>query len=173
MEKGYIQVYTGNGKGKTTAMLGLALRACGAGLRVYIGQFLKVGDTSEADAIRRFLPQITMEQYGPGHFIFGRGATPEEKAQGREGLDKARQAMLSGGYDLVLLDEINVAAELELLEVEDVLALMAERPDGVELVLTGRGASPRVIDAADLVTEMREIKHYYAAGVDFRPGIEG
>ncbi|WRS27073.1 cob(I)yrinic acid a,c-diamide adenosyltransferase [Oscillospiraceae bacterium MB08-C2-2] len=172
MEKGYIQVYTGNGKGKTTALLGLALRACGAGLGVYLGQFLKEDSTSEIQALKAYLPQVTVEQYGPGYFIAGREPNEQEKAMGTAGLEKARVAMLSGKYSLILLDEINVALSKGLVELDAVLALMEQKPAGVELVLTGRGAMPEIIEAADLVTEMREIKHYYKDGVQARVGIE-
>ena len=169
--KGYVQVYTGNGKGKTTAALGLALRAVGAGLKVFIGQFVKDSRYSEIAGLERLGNGITFRQYGRGDFL-NRKPDAEDVASAQQGLKEAREAMLSGRYDLVILDEINIATYYHLLSVEDLLDFMAARPDHVELVLTGRKADTRIIEAADLVTEMREIKHYYRRGVDARVGIE-
>ena len=172
MEKGYIQVYTGDGKGKTTAALGLALRAAGHGMRTYIGQFLKGRPYGELEALRGH-PLITIEQYGdPNCWVRRDHAPPEQVARARQGLERAREAMLSGQYDIVVLDEVNVALWFGLLTVEEVLAFLDQRPDGVEVVLTGRRAPQELIDRADLVTEMREVKHYYQAGVPARAGIE-
>lgn len=172
MEKGYIQVYTGDGKGKTTAALGLALRAAGHGLRTYIGQFLKGQMYGELEALRGH-PLITVEQYGtPNHWVRRDQVPPEQVARARQGLERAREAMLSGQYDIVVLDEVNVAIWFGLLTVEEVLAFLDQRPAGVEIVLTGRRAPQELIDRADLVTEMREVKHYYQAGVPARAGIE-
>ncbi len=169
--QGYVQVYTGDGKGKTTAALGLALRAAGAGLKVYIGQFIKNADYSELRTLQRLADCITLEQFGRGCFLL----TAPDQAD----IDAARQALAtiggileSGAFDLVIADEINVAFALGLLSEEDLLALMARRPKTVELVLTGRGAPPSVIERADLVTEMRAIKHYYDQGVLARKGME-
>ena len=170
-ENGYIQVYTGDGKGKTTAALGLALRAAGAGLKVYIGQFIKSGDYSEIKALARFADQITVEQYGLGRFIKGR-PSPEDVAAAQEGLTAIRCAMTSGRYHVVIMEEGNVAAACGLIPVEEILNLMADKPGDVELIVTGRGADARVIDGADLVTEMKAVKHYYQAGVPARSGIE-
>jgi cob(I)alamin adenosyltransferase len=170
MRKGYIQVYTGNGKGKTTAALGLALRACGAGWRVLIGQFIKARETGEIRFIRNNLPGITIEQYGRGML---RGTiSPEDRAAALRGLDRLRERMLDGDYDLVVADEINVAIAKGLLPLEDVLDLIRSKPTQVELVLTGRDAHPGILECADLVTEMRCIKHYLANGVPAREGIE-
>ena len=171
MDKGYVQVYTGNGKGKTTAMLGLALRACGAGLRVYIGQFVKSMTYSEISAIGKYLPDVRTELYGTGCF-FGREVTQEDIDMAKDGLQKATEAMLSGAYDLVLLDEIHIAVHYGLLSVEDVVGLIRRKPENVELVLTGRYAAEEVKEAADLVSEVTEVKHYYASGVLARDGIE-
>jgi len=171
LSRGYIQVYTGDGKGKTTAALGLALRASGHGLRTYIGQFMKGQRYGELDALRDH-PYITIEQYGDVRCIRREEVTPEHVAQAHRGLERAREAMLSGRYDLVVLDEVNVAIWFGLLDVEEVLALLDERPEGVELVLTGRRAPRELIARADLVTEMREVKHYYQQGVTARRGIE-
>ena len=171
LEKGYVQVYTGNGKGKTTAMMGLTLRATGAGFHVYIGQFLKNMEYSEVKAIKTHLPNVEIEQYGEGCAL-GRNVTTEDTKAAAKGIEKATQAMLSGKYNIVVLDEINVAVHLGLVNVESVLELISKKPHNVELVLTGRYAAPEVIAAADLVSEMRDIKHYYNAGVMARDGIE-
>jgi ATP:corrinoid adenosyltransferase len=176
-ERGYVQVYTGNGKGKTTAGIGLVLRALGAGLSVFYAQFIKGAKYSEIEMLERLgdnlAPgvRLTCKQYGQGRFIM-REPAPEEVEAAREGLREAREAMKSGEYQLVVLDEANVAAKLKLFAEEDLLALIDEKPEAVELVLTGRGAGEKVIEAADLVTEMREIKHYYQKGVKARRGIE-
>lgn len=170
-DKGYIQIYTGDGKGKTTAALGLAIRAAGAGLKVFIAQFIKSGETSEIKALKRFEDLINVEQYGLGRFIKGKRAA-EDVAAAREGLKAIRQAFSSGDYQVVIMEEANVAASCGLFPVEEILSLMEEKPARVELVITGRGADPRVIEKADLVTEMRAVKHYYQAGVAARTGIE-
>jgi cob(I)alamin adenosyltransferase len=169
--KGYVQVYTGNGKGKTTASLGLSLRAAGAGLKVFIAQFLKQGDYSEIRALERFSDLIRIEQYGLGRFIKGK-PTEEEIQAAQKGLQEVKEAMLSGEYDVIIVEEGNVAAACGLFEVQKLLELISLKPDDLELVITGRGASPEVIDQADLVTEMKEIKHYYQKGVAARVGIE-
>jgi len=170
LEKGYVQVYTGNGKGKTTAMLGLTLRAAGAGLNVYIGQFLKGIEYSEVRAIKTYLPNVEIEQYGENSAI-GR-VTPNDAQDSEIGVEKAMQAMLSGKYSIIALDEINMAVMLGLVSIDSVLELIQKKPRNVELVLTGRYAHPEIIAAADLVSEMRDVKHYYNAGVAAREGIE-
>jgi len=169
--KGYVQVYTGNGKGKTTASLGLSLRAAGAGLKVFIAQFLKQGDYSEIRALERFSDLIRIEQYGLGRFIKGK-PTEEEIQAAQKGLQEVKEAMLSREYDVIIVEEGNVAATCGLFEVQKLLELISKKPDGLELVITGRGAAPEVIEQADLVTEMKEIKHYYQKGVTARVGIE-
>lgn len=169
--KGFIHVYTGDGKGKTTAALGLALRACGARLRVYIGQFIKCGNTCEARIVRRLLPGVVIVPYGPRCFI-RKTPTAAEKAEAARGMARLRSALTGGRYDVVVADEICGAIACGLIAEKDVLDLMAARPDSVELVLTGRSATRRIVRAADLVTDMRCVKHYYAAGVNARRGIE-
>ncbi len=169
--KGYVQIYTGDGKGKTTAALGLALRATGAGLRVFLGQFIKGRASSELHALRERLPEVTVEQFGHGRFIRGAPA-PEEIAAARNGLTRIREALSSGRYDVVIADEACTAAQAGLFREDDLIALIDGRPAAVELVLTGRGAGPRLRRRADLVTEMRCLKHYFDAGVDGRRGIE-
>ncbi len=168
---GYVQVYTGNGKGKTTAALGLALRAAGRGMRTYICQFMKGQHYSELDALRNH-PYITVEQYGDTRCIRREEVTGEHLSQAKAGLAKAFETMLSGKYEVIVLDEVNVAIAFGLLTIEEVLSFIDQRPREVELVLTGRLAPDALIARADLVTEMREIKHYYRQGVLARPGIE-
>ena len=169
--KGYVQVYTGDGKGKTTAALGLAIRAAGADLRVFIGQFVKGVAYCELVALQRFEDRITVRRFGRPSFIHGE-PRPEDVAAARDGLARSREVLGSGAYDVVILDEINVAVGLGLLSEEDLLELLELRPPDVELVFTGRGAPPRLIDAADLVTDMVPVKHYYDRGVPARRGIE-
>lgn len=169
--KGYIQVYTGNGKGKTTAALGLALRAAGAGFRVYIAQFVKGMKYSELDVLPRLSDYITLKQYGRDCFI-EREPTNEDIKAAQEGLKEVKEIMCSGEYQMIILDEANIAIYFNLFSVDDLLDFMREKPRGVELVITGRKADTRVIEAADLVTEMKEIKHYYQKGIEARSGIE-
>jgi cob(I)alamin adenosyltransferase len=170
--EGYVQVYTGDGKGKTTAALGLALRAAGAGLKVYIGQFIKNAEYSEIAALRCLADNITIEQFGRGCFILTEPCQADIDAA-RQALTTIGRILSSGAYDLVIADEANVAVALGLISEDDLLALVDRRPQQVELVLTGRGAPPRVLARADLVTEMRLVKHYYDRGVVARKGIEG
>jgi cob(I)alamin adenosyltransferase len=169
--KGYTQVYTGNGKGKTTAAIGLAIRAAGAGLKVFIAQFIKMGDYSEIKALKRFSDLITVEQFGLGRFT-NRQPAPEDIEAAQAGLEKVRTVMLSDEYNIIIMEEANVAAKLGLFEVQDLLKIIINKPYDKELVITGRGASPRIIEKADLVTEMKPIKHYYQKGVPARVGIE-
>jgi cob(I)alamin adenosyltransferase len=169
--KGYVQVYTGDGKGKTTAALGLALRASGHRMRTYIGQFMKGQEYGELDALHNH-PYITLEQYGDPCCVRREQVTPEHVARAELGLDRAREALLSGNYDIIVLDEVNMAIWFGLLAVEDVLGFLNQRPDAVEVVLTGRRAPQELIDRADLVTEMRDVKHYFTQGVVARNGIE-
>jgi cob(I)alamin adenosyltransferase len=171
MRKGYVQVYTGNGKGKTTAALGLAVRAAGAGLRTFIVQFIKSRKCSEHALLDELSDRITVQQCGKG-LLLGRKPSPADVRAAQEGYAAARSALLSREYDVVILDEANVAAHYGLITVPDLLDLLAIRPKGIELVITGRYAHERIIEAADLVTEMREIKHYGKQGVTARRGIE-
>ena len=168
---GYVQVYAGDGKGKTTAALGLALRAVGAGARGFIAQFLKGRKTSEVAAWERLSDVITIRQYGRGSFIRSE-PEPEDIEAAREGLAEVKQVIVAGDYSLVILDEASIAAHLGLFSVEDLLAVIELRPEHVELVITGRRADQRIIEAADLVTEMREVKHYFTEGVAARRGID-
>jgi len=191
--KGYIQVYTGNGKGKTTAGIGLAIRALGAGKKVLFLQFMKDRVCSEHKLLPQVSPAITVQTLGKPFFIAREGdldqeslekwqdkvvifppgnPPPEYVALLQDGLQRARAALVGGEYDLVVLDEINVAMYYDLIPVAAVLEILREKADGVEVVLTGRNAPPEIIECADLVTEMREVKHYYNQGVNARKGIE-
>jgi cob(I)alamin adenosyltransferase len=169
--RGYIQVYTGNGKGKTTAAIGLSIRAAGAGLKVFIAQFIKMGEYSEIKALRRFSDLITVEQFGLGRFTNGKPSR-EDIAAAQKGLEKVKSLMRSNAYKIIILEEANVAAKLGLIAVQDLLELMFEKPYDTELVITGRSASAQIIEKADLVTEMKPVKHYFQKGVPARLGIE-
>jgi len=170
-DRGYVQVYTGDGKGKTTAAIGLALRAAGAGLRVFIAQFVKSGRYSEIEALERFSDLIVCRQYGRGCWLRGK-PSEDDKRVAREALKELREIIQSGRYQLVILDEANIATWFELFSVEELLGLIDLKPERVELVFTGRRADPRLIERADLVTEMQEVKHYYQQDVLARKGIE-
>lgn len=170
MKKGYIQVYTGNGKGKTTAALGLSLRAVCAGKKVYFAQFIKGMKYSELDAVK-FLEGFSMKQYGRNCFIYN-APDDEDIKLAREGLKACTDILSSGKYDIVVLDEINIALYYKLFTADDVIEMLDKRAEGVEVVLTGRYAPPEIIEIADLVTEMKEIKHYYTKRVEARVGIE-
>ncbi len=172
MNKGYIQVYTGNGKGKTTAALGLSLRAAGAGLKVFIAQFIKKRRCSEHDIIQeRFSDLITVKQFGAG-LILKRATTQSDIIAAQKGLAEIRNTIESNEYDIVILDEVNVAVHYNLISLADLLDIMEKKPEGIELVITGRYADEKVIEKADLVTEMREIKHYKKKEIKSRSGIE-
>jgi len=168
--KGYIQIYTGNGKGKTTAALGISLRAVCAGHKVFVGQFMKGQEYSELKAAE-YLPCFEIEQFGGANLICGE-PSEEDKLYAKNGLMRIREVLASGEYDLVILDEINTTLFFGLVELEDVFSVLDLKPQKTELILTGRYAPAELIDRADLVTEMQEIKHYYNIGVDARKGIE-
>lgn len=169
--KGYIQVYTGNGKGKTTAALGLALRAAGAGLKIYIAQFIKKGDYSEIKLLKKLSDSITVEQYGEGRLLNGR---PDEAdfAAAQKGVEQIKEIITSGKHQVMILDEANVAVAAGVISLSNLFDIIDLKPDDVELVITGRNAHSDLVDRADLVTEMTEIKHYFRAGVPARKGIE-
>ena len=170
--EGQFQIYTGDGKGKTTAALGLAVRAAGAGMRVYIGQFIKDQEYHEVPLLRRL--GVVVELYGTGQgCLIGKHPAQEDLDAAADGLKKAQAALQSGRYDLVILDEINVAWQLGLLQETQLEQLAKLRPQPVELVYTGRGCPPALLQLADLVTEMQEVKHYYhTKGLLAREGIE-
>ncbi len=170
MEKGYIQVYTGNGKGKTTAALGLSVRAVCAGKKVFFAQFVKGMRYSELNAAK-FLPGLEIKQFGRDCFIY-KEPTEEDIEAAVKGLEECEKILASGKYDLVVLDEINIALYYKLFPLDRVLIMLDNRHEKTEVVLTGRYAPQELIDKADLVTEMKEIKHYYTKGVPAREGIE-
>ena len=173
MKKGYVQIYTGNGKGKTTAALGLALRACGYGMRTYIGQFMKGQHYGELDAVKRLGGLVVIEQYGLPQFCTPSDPpNPEQVAAAQKGLARIRDVIASAEYDIVVMDEINTAIFFKLIDTDEVVEIVRSKPESVELVLTGRYAPDELIELADLVTEMKEIKHYYTRGVEARDGIE-
>ena len=193
MEKGYVQVYTGAGKGKTTASIGLAVRALGAGKKVFMIQFMKSPSYSEHRILSHISPDFRLEAVGKPFFIADEGSIPPEELEklkgkveifppgkppayyiqlAKEGVALAEEAVASGDYDLVILDELNVALHFELVTWPQVEAIIDAKAPGTELVITGRNAPQALIDRADLVTEMREIKHYYTQGVMARVGIE-
>ena len=169
--KGYIQIYTGNGKGKTTAAFGLALRAAGAGLKVFIGQFIKGKLYHEIEIINKCPGDITVKQYGLGCFIVNEPTDDDIKAA-RNGLAEIKKIIKENKYDLVVLDEVNIALYYNLFKVDELIEILNNRPEKLEVVLTGRYAPQKLIEYADLVTEMKEIKHYYNKGIDARKGIE-
>ena len=172
LKRGLVQIYTGEGKGKTSAALGVVLRATGAGLRVYIAFFMK-GDFGygEKRGLSR-LENVTMSSFGGPDFVDPANINPEAIGQAGQALGAAREAMLSGRYDLVVLDEVNVAAAWGLVPLNDMVDLIRYKPDNVELILTGRYADPALIERADLVTEMTKIKHPFDEGTAARRGIE-
>ena len=168
--KGYIHIYTGNGKGKTTASIGLAVRAALAGKKVYMGQFVKGMEYSELK-LEEYLPDIEFHQFGRDCFIYKK-PTKEDILAANEGLNICREVLERGEYDLVILDELNIALYYKLFQIGDVIHMLNNRKPHVEVVITGRYAPKELIDMADLVTEMVEVKHYYNEGVEARKGIE-
>lgn len=169
--KGYIQVYTGNGKGKTTAAIGLSVRAAGTGKKVFFAQFVKGQVYSEVKAIQDFLTSITIKQYGLDCFIYKRPKQADIDIA-RRGFNEVSEIISAGKYNIVVLDEANIAIYYNLFTVEELIAVLKKKPDEKEIIITGRYAPPELIEFADLVTEMREVKHYYSKGVDARVGIE-
>lgn len=172
MERGLIQVYTGNGKGKTTAALGLALRAVGHGLKVLMVQFMKGSDCGELESAQKLSPYLTIKKVGRETFVFKNKIDPLDLKMAQEGFSLARKGIENEEYDIVILDEINVAIDFGLIPLSDLLRLIDSKPETVELILTGRNAKPEILERADLVTEMVEKKHYYSKGIPARKGIE-
>lgn len=173
LEKGYIQVYTGNGKGKSTAAIGQAVRAAGYGLRTYIAQFMKEYPYNELRSLELLNEWITVEQFAGDDFVY-RKELPDkqEMDKARRGLETAKAKMLSGKYDLIILDEVLVSIHFGLFNDEEILTFIKMKPVNVELILTGRYCPDKILEIADLVTEMKVIKHYYQEGVLARKGIE-
>ncbi len=170
--RGLVELFTGDGKGKTSAALGVALRALGQGLKVYIVFFMKGDFPYGEQKVLSQLPGITFERFGFQDFVDPANVKPEEKAEAKKAVQAARKAMLSGKYDVVILDEVNVAVAWKLIDIEEVIKLVQDRPENVELILTGRYADPRLIELADLVTDMVKVKHPYDKGILSRKGID-
>jgi len=170
MEKGYVHVYTGNGKGKTTAALGLSLRAVCAGKKVFFGQFVKGMEYSELKCTE-LISNMEIEQFGRRCFIYEK-PSQEDIDAARKGLERMSAVLRAGEYDVVVLDELNIALYFELFTVKEAVEAIKDRASNVEVVITGRYAPKEIIDIADLVTEMKEIKHYYNNGIEARQGIE-
>jgi len=173
LKQGFIQIYTGNGKGKSTAALGQAVRAAGFGLKTYIAQFMKEYPYNELISLKHLSEWISIEQFGGDEFVYKKELPgKEELAKAQKGLKTAREKMISGEYDLIILDEAIVAIYFKLVETKDLVKFITEKPENVELILTGRYCPEELIDLADLVTEMKEVKHYYQKGITSRRGIE-
>ncbi len=168
--KGYIHLYTGNGKGKTTAAIGLAVRAVGAGKKIFIGQFAKGMHYSELDALKRF-PEIEVRQFGLECFIRQKPAEKDIEAA-RKGFQETVSVIKENKYDIVIMDEACIALHYKLFDIKEFLAVLKNKPESMEIVLTGRKAPKELYETADLITEMKEIKHYYNEGVQARKGIE-
>ena len=171
LEKGFVHIYTGNGKGKTTAAIGLGIRATGEGLKVYMIQFMKGRRYSEIDALDH-IPNFTVVQFGIDEFVSKEKPDKIDIDLAKKGFEQAKQILKAGKHDVVILDEINVAVDFNLIPLNDVLQLLSEKPEKVELILTGRYASPEIVRNADIVSEILEIKHPYKNGVESRKGID-
>jgi cob(I)alamin adenosyltransferase len=173
LKQGFVQIYTGNGKGKSTAAIGQAVRAAGFGLKTYIAQFMKEYLYNELISLKHLSEWITIEQFGGDDFVYKKELPNEEElAKARNGLQSAREKMLSGEYDLIILDEAIVAIYFKLIRTEELIEFIKIKPENVELILTGRYCPEELIELADLVTEMKEVKHYYQKGITSRRGIE-
>lgn len=173
LQQGFIQIYTGNGKGKSTAAIGQAVRAAGFGLKTYIAQFMKEYPYNELNSLKHLSEWISIEQFGGDEFVYKKELPGEEElAKAKKGLQTAREKMLDGEFDLIILDEAIVAIYFKLIRTEELIEFIKIKPQNVELILTGRYCSEELIDLADLVTEMKEVKHYYQKGITSRRGIE-
>ncbi|MDP2852952.1 MAG: cob(I)yrinic acid a,c-diamide adenosyltransferase [Smithellaceae bacterium] len=170
--RGLVIVITGNGKGKTTAAFGQALRAVGQGYKVFIIQFMKGRDYGEFVAAEKYLPRLTIRRSGLDSFVMRDNPAPVDITLARQGFDLAKKAVASGKYDMIILDEINVVVDFKLIPLEDVIDLIKNKPPALDLILTGRYAAKAIIKLADTVSDVKEIKHHYAAGVKDRAGIE-
>jgi cob(I)alamin adenosyltransferase len=173
LKQGFVQIYTGNGKGKSTAAIGQAVRAAGFGLKTYIAQFMKEYPYNELISLKHLSEWITIEQFGGDEFVYKKEFPGvEELAKARNGLQTALEKMLSNEYDLIILDEVIVAIYFKLIKTEELMEFIKQKPKTVEFILTGRYCPQELIELADLVTEMKEIKHYYQNGITSRKGIE-
>lgn len=170
--KGLVMVITGNGKGKTTSAFGQALRAIGQGYKIFILQFMKGREYGEFIAAEKYLPNITIRKSGLDSFVMRGNPAAIDIELAQKGLITARKAILSGKYDMVILDEINVALDFKLIKLKEVIDLIKNKPPALDLILTGRYAPEEIIKLADTVSEIQEIKHHYNAGIKERAGIE-
>lgn len=170
--RGLVIVITGNGKGKTTSAFGQALRAAGHGQRVFIMQFMKGRDYGEYKTIRKYLPQITIRRSGLDSFVMRDNPAPVDIELARRGFETVKKAATSGKYDMLILDEINVAVDFKLIPLAELIDFIKNRPPALDLILTGRYAPRQIRKLADTVSEVKEIKHHYAAGIKDRAGIE-
>jgi cob(I)alamin adenosyltransferase len=173
LRQGFVQIYTGNGKGKSTAAIGQAVRASGFGMKTYIAQFMKEFPYNELKTLRYLSEWITIEQFCGDEFVY-KNELPakDELDKAKKGLRTAEKKMLGGNYDMIILDEAIVAIYFKLIQTEELIAIISKKPEDVELILTGRYCPQELIDLADLVTEMKEVKHYYQKGITSRRGIE-
>ena len=171
MQKGYVQIYTGNGKGKTTAAFGLALRASGYGKKIFIGQFVKGMKYGELESLKKFSDTITLKQFGRDCFIYN-DPEPEDIKIAREGWDLVNNILTENSVDILILDEIGIAIYYKLISTQEVIDFIKRKPAEMELILTGRKIPEELFELADLITEMKEIKHYYTKDVPAREGIE-
>lgn len=173
LNEGFVQVYTGNGKGKTTAAVGLAIRAAGAGLKTYFLQLMKEYPYSEIAVLKEFEGTIDVLQCGNDEFVYRKEPPPvEEVEKMKTALEKAKQKMKCGEYDIIILDEVLVSIYFGLVQTSKIIEFIEAKPEKVELILTGRYCPAEITERADLVTDMKEIKHYFAKGVLARKGIE-
>ena len=173
LQQGFVHIYTGNGKGESTAAIGQAVRAAGFNLKTYIAQFMKEFPYNELNSLKYLNEWITIEQFGGDEFVYKKELPGEEElAKAKKGLQAATEKMLSGNYDLVIFDEAIVAIYFKLIKTEELIEIINKKPESVELILTGRYCPKELIELADLVTEMKEIKHYYQRGITSRRGIE-
>jgi len=167
-----VKIFTGDGKGKTSAALGVTLRALGQGLKVFIVFFMKGSFPYGEQKALSQLPNVTFARFGQETFVDPSNVTEADKEEAKKALDAARKAILSKDYDIVILDEINVSVAWKLIDINEVIKLIQEKPEGVELILTGRYADEKLIDLADLVTNMTKVKHPYDKGILARKGID-
>lgn len=171
-DRGLVIVITGNGKGKTTAAFGQALRAIGQGYRVFVLQFMKGRKYGEFIAAEKYLPRLTIRMSGLDSFVMRDNPAAIDIELAQKGLDAAQKAIKSGKYDMVILDEINVALDFKLIDLQEVIDIIKNKPAGLDLILTGRYAPPEIIELADTVSEVKEVKHHYSKGIKDRAGIE-
>lgn len=176
-QRGYIQVYTGNGKGKTTASLGLAMRALGRNWKVLLLMFTKGGDDyGELNSFRNLSPAIqnnlTIEQAGMNRIVYAHNKCDEDEKEILRGWEIAKKAILNDEYQLIILDEINIAIDMKIIDIDEVVDVLKNKPESMEIVLTGRNARPKLIDVAHLVSKIEPVKHYWDIGIVARKGIE-